>query len=155
MPSFNKVILMGNLTRDPEMKYTANQMAVVNFGIAVNHKYKTAGGEAREDVLFVDCAAFGKTAETINQYCQKGKPLLIEGRLKLDNWEDKQGQKRSKHTVVVDSFQFVGAKSEGDSSDQRPETQYPRTRASIAGQERTGPEVLAADGTIPDDQIPF
>jgi len=109
MASYNKVILVGNLTRDPQLRYLPSQMAVVDFGLAVNHKYKTKDGEAREEVCFIDCSAFGRGAEVINQYCQKGKPLLVEGRLKLDNWDDKQtGAKRSKHTVVVDNFQLLG-----------------------------------------------
>lgn len=111
MASFNKVILLGNLTRDPQMKYLPSQTAVAEFGIATNRRFKTQGGEDKEEVTYVDCAAFGKQAETINQYCKKGKQLLIEGRLKFDSWEDKQGGgKRSKLSVIVDSFQFIGAR---------------------------------------------
>src|SRR6266480_6008116 len=84
-------------------------MAGVDFGLAVNHKFRTKTGEDREEVCFIDCSCFGKGAEIINQYCQKGKPILVEGRLKYDTWEDKQGGgKRSKHSVVVDNFQFLG-----------------------------------------------
>src|SRR6266496_253008 len=102
MANVNIVILMGNLTRDPQLKYLPSQTPVVDFGLAVSRRYKTATGEDKEEVLFVDCSAFGKTAETINQYCRKGKALFIEGRLKLDTWDDKQtGQKRSKHAVIV------------------------------------------------------
>jgi single-strand DNA-binding protein len=112
--SFNKVILMGNLTRDPQLKYLPTQTAVAEFGIAMNRKFKTASGEEREEVTFVDCAAFGRTGEVINQYFQKGKPIFIEGRIKYDSWEDKQGGgKRSKISVVVESFQFVGDKGGG------------------------------------------
>ncbi len=116
MAAFNKIILVGNLTRDPELKYLPNQTAVVTFGLAVNHKYKTRDGEAREDVCFVDCTIFGKGGEIIQQYCQKGKPLLVEGRLKYETWEDKQGGgKRSKHIVMVDNFQLMGGRPrEGD-----------------------------------------
>ena len=113
MASFNKVVLMGNLTRDPQLKYLPNQTPLVEFGLAMNHKYRTANGENREDVCFVDCTVFGRGAEVINQYCQKGKALLVEGRLKLDTWEDKNGGgKRSKHSVVVDNFQFVGGRDD-------------------------------------------
>ncbi len=113
MASFNKVMLMGNLTRDPQMKYLPSQTAVCEIGLACNRKYRTGDGQDREDVLFVDCTAFGRTAEVINQYCQKGKPIFIEGRLKLDTWEDKQGGgKRSKHTIVIENFQFIGGRDD-------------------------------------------
>ena len=109
MASFNKVILLGNLTRDPQLRNTQSS-SVAEFGIAVNRKFKTAAGEDREEVCFVDCTAWGKQADTINQYCRKGSQLLIEGRLKLDAWEDKQGGgKRSKLSVVVEGFQFTGS----------------------------------------------
>src|SRR5204863_5187719 len=87
MANFNKIILVGNLTRDPQLKYLPSQMAVVDFGLAVNHKFRTKTGEDREEVCFIDCSCFGKGAEIINQYCQKGKPILVEGRLKYDTWE--------------------------------------------------------------------
>ena len=115
MASFNQVILMGNLTRDPQLKYLPSQMAVVEFGMAVNHKFRTKTGEDREEVLFIDCAAFGKQAEVIHQYCKKGKPIFVEGRLKYDTWEDKSGAKRSKVSVVVENFQFLGARDGGGS----------------------------------------
>ena len=95
MPSFNQVLLMGNVTRDPQIKALPNGSQVADFGIAVKRKYRTAGGEDKEETCFVDCAAFGKQAEVIGQYCTKGKPLFIEGRLKYDTWEDKAGGKRS------------------------------------------------------------
>ena len=114
MANYNRIILVGNLTRDPQMKYLPSQMAVTEFGLAVNHKYKTKSGEQKEEVLFIDCAIFGAGAEVINKYCQKGKQLLVEGRLKYDTWEDKQGGgKRSKHSVVVDTFQFLGGRDGG------------------------------------------
>src|ERR1051326_1000906 len=114
MANFNKVILMGNLTRDPQLKYLPSQTPVAEFGMAVNHRYKTANGEDREEVMFIDCNAFGKQAEVINQYCRKGKSLLIEGRLKFDTWDDKQGGgKRSKNRIVVENFQFVGPRESG------------------------------------------
>src|SRR3984957_9219318 len=91
MASFNRVLLLGNLTRDPQMKYLPSQMAVTEFGLACNRKFKTASGEQREEVTFVDCTAFGRIGEIINQYCTKGRPLFIEGRLKLDQWEEKNG----------------------------------------------------------------
>lgn len=108
MPSVNRVILAGHLTRDPQLKHLPSQTAVAEFGLAMNRRWRTANGEDREEVTFVDCAAFGKQAEVIQRYCQKGKAILIEGRLKFDSWEDKQGGKRSRLSVVVDSFQFLG-----------------------------------------------
>jgi single-strand DNA-binding protein len=114
MASYNRVILMGNLTRDPQLRYLPSQMAVVDIGLAVNHRFKTSQGEDREEVMFIDCTAFGKQAEVINQYCQKGRPLLVEGRLKLDTWDDKQtGQKRSKHKVTIENFQLLGGRDGG------------------------------------------
>ncbi len=111
MQSYNKVLLMGNLTRDPQLKFLPNQMAVAEFGIACNRKFKTKAGEEREEVLFADCSAFGKTGELINQFFTKGKPIFVEGRLKFDSWEDKNGGgKRSKLSVAVDNFQFVGGR---------------------------------------------
>ena len=114
MANYNRIVLVGNLTRDPQLKYLPSQMPVVDFGLAVNHKWRSKDGQDREEVLFVDCSCFGKGAEIINTYCQKGKQLLVEGRLKLDVWEDKQGGgKRSKHSVVVDNFQFLGGREGG------------------------------------------
>lgn len=114
MPAYNKVLLMGNLTRDPQLKYLPNQTPVCDFGIAVNRKWKTPQGKDREEVVFIDCTAWQKQAETINQHLKKGDAIFIEGRLKLDQWEDKQGGgKRSKLSVVVERFQFVGGKRDG------------------------------------------
>ncbi len=107
MPNLNKVMLMGNLTRDIELRHTASQMAIAKFGLAINRKYKTASGEQKEEVTFVDCDAFGRTAEVMNQYLKKGRPVFIEGSLRLDQWEGKDGSKQSKLKVVVDSFQFI------------------------------------------------
>ena len=118
MRGYNRVILAGNLTRDPQLKYLPNQTAVVEFGLALNRKWKTPDGTERDEVCFVECAAFAKTAEVINQYCTKGKPVLIEGRLKFDQWEDKQGGgKRSKLSVVVENCQMLGSGQGGGAGD--------------------------------------
>src|SRR4051794_6793287 len=107
MAFFNRVILVGNLVTDPTMKYLPNQTPVTEFRLAVNRKYKTASGEMKDEAMFIDCSIFGPGADTINRWCTKGKPILVEGRLKYDTWEDKQGGgKRSKHSVVVEHFQF-------------------------------------------------
>jgi single-strand DNA-binding protein len=110
MANFNKVILLGNLTRDPEVRYTQGGQAVAKLGMAVNRTF-TVNGERRENTCFVDLTAWGKQAETLGQYAQKGRALLIEGRLEYSQWDDKQsGQKRSKLEVVIENFQFVGAR---------------------------------------------
>jgi single-strand DNA-binding protein len=108
MANYNKVILVGNLTRDPQLRYLPSQMPVVEFGLAVSRKFKTQAGEQREDTAFVECSAFARIAEIINQYCRKGNMLFVEGRLKYDTWEDKQGGgKRSKLSVVVENMQLM------------------------------------------------
>lgn len=123
MASFNKVILVGNLTRDPELRYTPKGLAIAKIGLAVNRTWRNEAGEQKEEVTFVDVDAFGKQAETLGQYMRKGSPLLIEGRLRLDQWDDKQtGQKRSKLGVVVENFQFLGGgqRPEGGSAPSAP-----------------------------------
>jgi single-strand DNA-binding protein len=107
MASYNKVILMGNLTRDPQLSYLPSQTPVVEIGLAVNHRYRTQDGQQRENTCFVDCRCFGRQAEVLNQYMRKGRPLLIEGRLDYDTWETQDGQKRSKHRVFIERFSFV------------------------------------------------
>ena len=110
MASFNKVILMGNLTRDPELRYTQSGQALVKFGLAVNRKYRNkTSQEMVEETTFVDIEGWGNQAETFNQYMSKGRPAFIEGRLRFDKWEDKSGQKRSKLCVVMENFQFLGS----------------------------------------------
>lgn len=105
----NLVAIGGNLTRDVDVKYTQNNKAVASFGIAINSRYKAADGTPKEETTFVDCEAWGATAETIGKFFTKGKPIYVVGRLKTDTWQDKEtGANRSKMKVVVDSFQFVG-----------------------------------------------
>jgi single-strand DNA-binding protein len=136
MASFNKVILMGNLTRDPELRYTPKGTAVARIGLAVNRVWKTETGETREEVTFVDVDAFGKQAETIAQYLRKGSPILVEGRLRLHTWEDKQtNQKQSKLRVDLETFKFVGStqpreETAGESSRPRPGTPPPTASAA-------------------------
>src|SRR3954468_18551771 len=114
MANFNKVILAGNLTRDPELRYTPKGTAIAKFGLAINRTWKNEAGETKEEVTVVDIDAFGKSAELIGQYFKKGRPILMEGRLRLDTWDDKQtNQKRSKLGVVLDSFQFMDSRPEG------------------------------------------
>ena len=130
MASYNKLILMGNLTRDPEIKYTPSQTAVCEIGLAVNHKYKDSGGQMVEKCCFIDGVIFGKQAETFAQYMSKGKSVLIEGRLDLDQWEDKQtGAKRSKHKIFVERFTFTG---DGEKREATPGSYEARTPAHQA-----------------------
>lgn len=115
MPSFNKVLLIGNLTRDPQIKTVNNTLAT--FGIAVNRKWRDRDGNPQEETTFVDCEAWGRTAEIIGEYLTKGSCVHIEGRLKLDQWEDKDGNKRSKLQVTVESLQMMDSKGSGQSSE--------------------------------------
>jgi len=120
MASYNKVILMGNLTRDPQLSYLPSQTPVCEIGLAVNRRWRTQDGQQRENVCFVDCRAMGKQAETLNQYMRKGRPLLIEGRLEFDQWEQQDGTKRSKHRVFIERFSFVGSPQGGDGGGSAP-----------------------------------
>jgi single-strand DNA-binding protein len=135
MSNFNRVLLMGNLTRDPQVKNLPNSGVVVEFGLATSRRYRTAAGEDREETAFVDCSAFGRQAEVISQFCRKGKPLFVEGRLKYDTWDDKQtGAKRSKLSVVVENFQFLG-NAGGSSPGTVDESGGERSKSARTGQE--------------------
>lgn len=118
MANYNKVILVGNLTRDPQLSYLPNQNPVVELGLAVNRRWRDAQGNNKDEACFIDCRAYGKQAETLNQYMTKGQQILIEGRLQFSMWEGKDGTKRSKHRVVVERFQFLGAPGQGQSQGQ-------------------------------------
>ncbi len=143
MASFNKVILVGNLTRDPELRYTPRGTAIAKIGLAVNRVWTNEAGEKKEEVTFVDVDVFGRTAENVGQYMRKGRPILIEGRLKLDQWDDKQtGQKRSRLGVVAEAVQFLG-------------TNPPQANASPAP--ASAPAAAAVEGDQPPegDDVPF
>jgi len=151
MASFNKVILVGNLTRDPELRYTPKGTAIAKVGLAVNRVWTNEAGEKKEEVTFVDVDVFGRTAENVGQYMRKGRPILIEGRLKLDQWDDKQtGQKKSKLGVVAETVQFLGspAGSEGGSAPSAPRAQRPAPAAPAA-------EPVEGDGPPESDDVPF
>ena len=109
---FNKIILVGNLTRDIEVRFSSSNLAIGNTGIATNKKFKNQMGEEKEEVMFIDLTFFGRTAEVANQYLKKGSKILVDGRLKLDQWTDKNGQKRSKHSLVVESMKMLGGREE-------------------------------------------
>src|SRR5229473_5165370 len=118
MANFNKVILAGNLTRDPELRYTPKGTAIAKITVAINRSWKTETGETKEEVTFVDVDAFARQAEVIGQYFKKGRPILIEGRLRYETWEDKQtNQKRSKLGVVLENFQFMDSNRGGEGGD--------------------------------------
>jgi single-strand DNA-binding protein len=157
--NFNKLFLGGNLTRDPQLKYTQAQLPICDFGVAVNQRYKTKSGEEREEVCFCDCTAFGKTAELINQHFRKGKTIFLEGRLKYDQWDDKTtGAKRTKLSMTVDLFQFVGPKTDGDGGGapaSRPaQDAYGEGRARATGKPKpTNP--IGDKQEFKEDDIPF
>lgn len=135
MPSYNKVILIGNLTRDPELRVTPKGTAICQFGIAVNRQFKSEDGSMRDDTTFVDIEAWGKTGENISKYFTKGRPIFVDGRLKLDQWEDKQsGQKRTKLKVVCEQFQFIGGRDDGSAQagDPSSERHAPPPRSAPA-----------------------
>ena len=114
MANLNKVMLMGNLTRDPEVTYApSNQTAICKIGVAVNRTWTGQDGQKKEETTFVDCTAFGKTGEVIGKYLKKGRPIFVEGRLKLDQWEAQDGGKRSKLHVIIETFQFIDSKPAG------------------------------------------
>jgi single-strand DNA-binding protein len=152
MASFNKVILMGNLTRDPELRYTPKGTAIAKIGLAVNRIWTNEAGEKKEDVTFIDVDVFGRTAENVGQYMRKGRPILVEGRLKLDQWDDKQsGQKRSKLGVVAETVQFLGGAptaGEGGASAPRAPRPSPAPNAPAA-------EPLEGDAPPENDDVPF
>ncbi len=153
MASFNKVILAGNLTRDPELRYTPKGSAVAKIGMAVNRTWKTESGETREEVSFIDIEAWGRQAEVIAQYMRKGRPLLVEGRLKLDTWEDKNThQKQSKLKVVLEGFSFIDSKgAEGGA----PPSEAPHRAAPAPAAK---PPEASEGGEAPaveEDDVPF
>ena len=138
---------MGNLTRDPEVRYTSNGTAIAKLGMAINRYWRNQEGQQQEETTFVDVDAFGKQAETIGQYLKKGRPIMVEGRLKLDQWDDKQtGQKRSKLGVVLENFQFLDSK--GDGGDGSPVGQSQESGKPSTGQQQSG-------GFAEDDDVPF
>ena len=152
MASFNKVIVLGNLTRDPEVRYTPKGSAVCDLGIAVNRVYTTEGGERREEVTFVDVVLWARLAEIAGEYLRKGRPVFIEGRLQMDSWDDKQtGQKRTKLRVVGESMQLLGSRPGGATG----ETAEEDRAGTSAGSKTTAPPKSAKPTEREDDEIPF
>ena len=149
MASYNRVILIGNLTRDPELRYTPSGMAVTDIGLAVNDRRKNPNGEWVDEPTFVDITLWGRTAEVVSEYCAKGKPLMVEGRLKLDTWET-DGQKKSKLKVIGEKVQLLGARGEGSGDGGGGYRQSaPKQQSSGGG------GYDAYDQAPPDDDVPF
>ncbi len=168
MANYNKVFLMGNLTRDPEKRVTPTGLTIVKLGLAVNRRFTTKEGEQREETTFVDIDAFGRQAEVIAQYCTKGRPLFVEGRLKLDTWQDKQsGENRSKLGVVLENFQFLGGRGDGegggDSGGYEQSSPPARRSGGDSGAASSGgsssssarPANRAPADEFPEDDVPF
>ena len=160
MASFNKVLLMGNLTRDPELRYIPSGTAVAKFGLAVNRDYvDKQSGEKKENVCFVDITVWGKQAETCNQYLSKGRPVFIEGRLEFSSWETKEGDKRSKLEVIAERVQFLGGRKDeeggGGAPAPRREAAPARAGARAPAQGGGGPPPAAGGDDLNLDDIPF
>jgi len=151
MPNFNKTILMGNLTREPELRVTPRGTSVCAFGMAVNRVFSDESGEKREETTFLDCEAWGRQAEIISKYVSKGNPLFVEGRLRLDTWESKAGEKRSKLKVVVENMQLMG--SRGDGGSRSPEEHAPAARKSAPAASKS--PAPAASGEDIEEDVPF
>jgi single-strand DNA-binding protein len=151
MANFNRVILAGNLTRDPELRYTPKGVAIAKITLAINRTWKTETGEAKEEVTFVDVDAFGRQAEVVGQYMKKGRPFLVEGRLKLDQWEDKNThQKQSKLKVVLEGFSFIDTKG----ADGGIPSDAPRSRPAAAP--AVTPAAAESEAPEPEqDDVPF
>ena len=153
MASFNQCTVVGNLTRDVELRYIASGSAVANVSLAINEKYTTKSGEKREDVLFLECTLWGKTAELAGEYLAKGKSVLFSGKLKQENWDDKTtGQKRSKIVLNVDTMQFLGGPSGGQDAPKQEQPRQQQARQTVPPkQESSFYDDMPADG----DEVPF
>lgn len=163
MASYNKVILMGNLTRDPQLSYLPSQTPVCEIGLAVNRRWRSQDGQQREDVCFIDCRSYGRQAEVLNQYMSKGRPILIEGRLQFDQWETQDGQKRSKHRVFIERFSFVGGQQgDGQSGGYTPASRPQSQPAPAMGGPQPAPPMNDSQAPPPNaydemggEDIPF
>ena len=144
MANLNKVLLLGNVTRDPEVRYTPKGSAVCDLGVAVNRNYTTDSGEKREEVTFVDVTLWGRTAEVASEYLKKGRPVFVEGRLQMDTWDDKQtGQKRTRLRVVAENMQLLGGRPPGGGE------------ASGESRQASAPPKKSAASEPDEDEIPF
>jgi len=156
MPNYNKVLLMGRLTRDPEVKYSANGTAITNIGLAVNRNWRNQDGQMQEEVTFVDVTAFGKRGEAVGQYLKKGRPIFVEGHLRLDQWDDKQtGQKRSKLAIIMDAFEFIDSRGEGEGGGGNFSGGGGGGAAPSSGGSRSGSAQGGGGSFAEDDDVPF
>ena len=162
MANYNKILLIGNLTRDPQLSYTPSQTPVVDFGLATNHKWTGQDGSQREETCFIDCRAFGRRAETINKYLTKGSPVFMEGRLTFDSWTAQDGSKKSKHRVTVENFQFLRGQGDQEERSSGYETQAAAPDlepAPASAAPKSAPPAVSAPQAppagIPEDEIPF
>ena len=144
---------MGRLTRDPETRVTASGLTICKLGLACSRAYATKDGERKEETTFIDVDAFGKQAEVITKYMRKGRPIMVEGRLKLDQWESNDGQKRSKLGVVLETFQFLGSRDDAGSGDAGQS--YERSSPPARNQETTANNSSVSDADAFDDDVPF
>ena len=167
---YNRVILVGNLTRDIDLRYLQSGTAVGSTGIATNRRFKSSTGEQRDEVMFIDITFFGRTAEVANQYLRKGSKILVEGRLKLDSWEDPNGGKRSRHSIIVENMQMLDSRSSGNNQMDANTNSYsqPQQQQSYSSQANTSyssqynqqnHQQNTQTSSIPeidiDDEIPF
>lgn len=156
MASFNKVLLIGNLTRDPEVRTTSTGLKIAKLGLAVNRRYRTKDNEQREETTFVDIDAFGPQAEVLEKYCQKGSPLFVEGRLRLDQWQTSSGDNRSKLTVVLENFQFLGGRGASGGSTEEDSGRYSsRSAEAPAGDRPPGGSQDSSNRLEDEEDIPF
>jgi single-strand DNA-binding protein len=160
MSSFNKVILMGNLTRDPEVRVTPQGLSVCKFSVATNRQVKAADGTTREETVFVDVEAFGKQADIIGKYFFKGRQIFLEGRLRLDQWETQSGEKRSRLLVALEGFQFIGTRTDDDNGQQMQEMggarkDIPSELVEDLSRNKAGKGKRAAADVSVDEDVPF
>ena len=157
MANLNKVMLIGNLTRDPEIKYTPKGMAIAQLGLAINRNWTNDGGEKQEETTFVDVDLFGRLAEIAGEYLKKGRPVYIEGRLRLESWDDKQsGQKRTKMKVVGEQMQLLGSRDGGGSNEgDGGSPERSASRPAPAGRPAASRPPVVPDLDAADDDIPF
>ncbi len=153
MANLNRVLLIGNLTRDPELRVTPKGSSICQFGLAVNRTFKDGSGQQREEATFIDVEAWGRQGEVISKYCTKGRPLFVEGRLRFDSWEDKNtGQKRNRLSVVLENFQFIGGRGDDQGEGGAPRDVRYVERSSPPP--RTAPPAPAEDDNL-DEDVPF
>lgn len=148
MASYNRVLLMGNLTRNPEIRYTPSGTAVADLGLAINESYKNKAGESVESTVFVDVVVWGRQAETSSEYLHKGSPVFVEGRLQLDQWENQQGEKRSKLRVRADRVQFLGSPGQRG-------TEFAAAPAQETTAKPSAPAPQAPPESFDDEDVPF